>query len=256
MVKAMSAEEQKIIDRASPEEQARRIKFLQLFKSCPIPERELLSQLGLFTRRQDLSRQLFMHEMYQRIIGVPGIVIEFGVRWGQNLALFSSFRGIHEPYNHTRKIVGFDTFAGFPTVHAKDGTAEIATTGAYGVTDNYDEYLEQVLNYHESESPVSHMKKFELVKGDAGEQTEKYLIAHPETIIALAYFDLDLYEPTKRCLQAIRSHLTKGSVIGFDELNISFFPGETQALKEVLGLDRYRIYRSPYGSSPSYLIVE
>ena len=34
------------------------------------------------------------------------------------------------------------------------------------------------------------------------------------------------------------------------------FPGETVALREVLGLDRYRIERSPIGSTPSYVIVD
>jgi hypothetical protein len=42
----------------------------------------------------------------------------------------------------------------------------------------------------------------------------------------------------------IKEHLTKGSVLGFDELNCHDFPGETLAMKEVLGLDRYAIKRS------------
>ena len=53
------------------------------------------------------------HELYQKILNVHGVVIEFGTRWGQNLALFESFRGMYEPYNHFRKIIGFDTFEGF-----------------------------------------------------------------------------------------------------------------------------------------------
>lgn len=45
---------------------------------------------------------------------------------------------------------------------------------------------------------------------------------------------------------AILPHLTKGSVIGFDELNFHAFPGETLALKEVLGLGKYSIRRNRY----------
>jgi len=41
-------------------------------------------------------------------------------------------------------------------------------------------------------------------------------------------------------------HLTKGSIVGFDELNVRAYPGETLALKEVLGLDRYKIRRSNF----------
>lgn len=241
---------------SSRKETSLREGFLRLFKDCPIPDNELLTHLGLFIRRQDLSRILFMNGLYKEIINVHGIIVEFGVRWGQDLALFESFRGIYEPFNHTRKIVGFDTFEGFPLIHEKDGKSDIASVGAYSVTEGYEEYLKQALDYHEEESPISHIKKYQLVKGDAVVEIDKYLNDNPETIIALAYFDLDLFEPTKKCLEAIREHLTKGSVIGFDELNSHDFPGETLALKEVLGLGRYRIARSPYTSVESYIVIE
>jgi hypothetical protein len=194
-----------------------------------------------------------MHELYQKIIDVHGVVMEFGVRWGQNLALYESFRGIYEPYNYNRKIVGFDTFSGFPEVHDKDGTR--VAVGDYGVTDQYEVYLEQVLNYHESESPIAHKKKYELVRGDATQTLEHYLSSHPETIVALAYFDFDIYLPTRRCLELVRDRLTKGSVVAFDELNCPEFPGETIALKEVFGLDKYAIRRSPLNPLISYFIV-
>jgi hypothetical protein len=230
--------------------------FYNLFASCPIPENERLANLGLFLNRQTLSRIFFMNEMYQRILPINGIIVEFGVRWGQSLALFSSFRGMYEPYNYTRKIVGFDTFSGFPSVSDKDGNDEVVAKGAYSVTEDYDMYLDSVLSYHETESPVSHIKKYELIKGDASQTLEKYLNNHPETIIALAYFDFDLYEPTKKCLELIKPHITKGTVIGFDELNYSVFPGETIALKEAFGLAAYSIRRSPLNPVPSYIVIE
>jgi hypothetical protein len=245
-----------IRDSSSAQQLKSRDKLIELFRDCPIPENELIRNLGLFIKRQDISTIIFKNELYKQILGVPGIVIEFGVRWGQNLALFESFRGMYEPYNHYRKIVGFDTFAGFPSVHEKDGHSEITTPGAYSVTDRYEEYLNEILEYHEQQSPISHIKKFELVKGDASVSIEKYLSAHPETIVALAYFDFDIYEPTRKCLEAIGPHLTKGSVIGFDELNDKDFPGETIALREVMGLSKYRLQRCPYMSVPSFLVIE
>jgi hypothetical protein len=96
------------------------------------------------------------------------------VFWGQNLALFESFRGMYEPYNYTRKIVGFDTFAGFASVNEKDGKAEIIQEGAYAVTKDYNKYLAKLLDYHETLSPIAHIKKYELVKGDAAETIKKY----------------------------------------------------------------------------------
>lgn len=237
-------------------ERSLRERFFKLFKECPIPENELLGNLELFIRRQDFSRILYINALYQKIINVHGIVVEFGVRWGRNLALFESFRGIYEPFNHNRKIVGFDTFEGFPSVHEKDGEADIIATGSWSVTKNYEEYLKQVLDYHEQESPISHIKKYSLVKGDATIEIEKFLQENPETIIALAYFDFDIYEPTKKCLEAIKDYVTKGSIIGFDELNVHDYPGETLAFKEVFELDRYRITHSPYSPTQSYIVIE
>lgn len=164
--------------------------------------------------------------------------------------------GLYEPYNYNRKIVGFDTFKGFPSVHAKDGRSDVMIIGAYSVTKNYEKYLNQILDHHEQESPIPHIKKYQLIKGDATIEFKKYLDENPETIVALAYFDFDLYEPTKICLELIKDHITKGSVIGFDELTFHGFPGETIALKEVFGLSKYKITRWPYTSLESYIVIE
>lgn len=244
----------RVLAGSSQSEVDKRTNFLELYKQCPIPDNEILSNLGLFLNRQTLSRILFMQELYKQIINVHGVVMEFGVRWGQNLALFESFRGMYEPYNYNRKIIGFDTFSGFPDVDAKDGLK--VHKGDYGVTDSYELYLEQVLNYHESESPISHKKKFELIKGDATKTIDQYLGDHPETIVALAYFDFDIYQPTRQCLEAIKDRVTKGTVIAFDELNCPEFPGETLAFKEVFGLDRFAIKRSPMSPLCSWIVIE
>jgi len=251
----MITEKMKVLSGSSQTEIQKRAEFLTLLKNSPIPESELLNNLGLYLNRQTLSRILFMHQLYEKILDVHGVVIEFGVRWGQNLALFESFRGMYEPYNYNRKIIGFDTFSGFPEVNnKKDGTK--IDLGDYSVSENYESYLNKILEYHESESPIAHKKKFEIIKGDATKTINQYLESHPETIVALAYFDFDIYKPTKNCLEAIRGHLTKGSVVAFDELNCPEFPGETLALKEVFGLDKYAIRRHPLNPLCSYLVIE
>ena len=228
----------------------------ELFAGVPLPPDQLLDNLGLFANRQWVGRMLFMHDLYRRIVEVHGVVFEFGTRWGQNLALWANLRGIYEPYNHTRRIVGFDTFEGFVGIDEKDGAAAGSGVGSYDVSAGYEEYLERLLTYHEAESPIAHIKKFELVKGDATKTVREYLDAHPETVVALAYFDMDLYEPTKACLEAIRPHLTRGSVIGFDEAAYADWPGETIAIQEVLGIPNIRLQRSPLTSVPSFAVIE
>ena len=172
----------------------------------------------------------------------------------QNLALFSNFRGMYEPYNYNRKIIGFDTFAGFPSVDAKDGAK--VSVGDYAVAKNYYEYLTTFLEQHETDSPIPHKKKFELVAGDATRTIHEYLLRKPETVVALAYFDFDIYQPTKVCLEAILPRLTRGSVIGFDELNCPEFPGETLAVLETIGLGKYGLRRDPQNPLVSWMVID
>lgn len=241
---------------SSEKEKENRYNALNLFKNSPIPDEEKLSNLGLFIKRQDFSKQLFFNEIYQNIINVHGVIMEFGVRWGQNLITLNNLRGIYEPYNYSRKIIGFDTFEGFPSVNEKDGQHEIIQQGAFSVTQNYEKYLEQILLYHETESPLSHIQKNFIIKGDAIKTLENYLNNNPQTIIAFAYFDMDIYEPTKACLQLIKPYLTKGSVIGFDEICDPQFPGETIALREIFGTDNFELKRNKFSGIQSYLIIK
>ena len=238
----------------SKKEEKERGKLNSLFKDTPIPDDDLLNNLPLFMKRQNIARLLYFNDLYKNILNTHGVIMEFGVRWGPNLSLLQSLRGIYEPYNYTRKIIGFDTFTGFESTHSKDGKSDIIKKGAYGVSDNYDKYLSKILQYHESEAPIEHIKKFELVKGDVVDTLPDYLEKHPETIIALAIFDMDIYQPTKAALSAIKDHLVKGSIVAFDELNHPDFPGETLAFREIFGSD-YQLVRSPGNPYCSYIVI-
>ena len=197
-----------------------------------------------------------MDHIYRQIVDVMGVVMEFGTRWGPNLAQFSALRGIYEPFNRHRKIVGFDTFSGFPKIENQDGDSDMMEVGHLKVTDNYCQYLDKVMQLHEQDNPLSHIQKYELVQGDATETLIKYLTDNKETIVALAYFDFDIYSPTKICLEAIKPRLVKGSILAFDELNDPDSPGETLALMETFGLNNVRLKRFPHTSRTSYFVVE
>lgn len=241
---------------ASDKEQLGRADMLKLLQQAPIPGDQLLSNMGLFLESKNLARILFMDFLFRQILDVPGAILEFGTRWGQNLALFSALRGIYDPFNRHRKIVGFDTFTGFPSVKPEDGTSEMIRTGNLAVTKDYPSFLAKVLETHESLNPLSHLKKFDLRQGDATQEIGRFLKDEPHTIVALAYFDFDLFEPTKECLKAIRPRLVRGSVVGFDELNDPDSPGETLALMDVFGLNNVQLKRFPHASRVSYFIVE
>lgn len=187
------------------------------------------------------------------ILDVPGAIMEFGVHRGRHLAALTALRSVYEPYNPHRRIVGFDTFTGFPSLSALDKTGPSAVTGRFALPDGYPDYLRDVLDAHEAGEHLRHIQRTLLVQGDVRDTLPRYLEDNPHTVIALAYFDLDLYEPTRDTLDMIRPYLAKGSVVAFDELAHAKWPGETVALREVLRLDLANLRLLPGRATPAYL---
>lgn len=240
----------------NPDEIRGRSVLYEKLLAAPVPQDQLLSNLSLFLESKALSRILFMDHIYRLIVPVMGSVIEFGTRWGANLASFAALRGIYEPYNRHRILIGFDTFEGFPSTRVEDGGSEMMFPGNLAVSEKYERYLQSLLETHESLDPLAHIRRFQLRKGDASKSFETFLREHPHTIVALAFFDFDLYEPTRECLTLLRERLVKGSVVAFDELNDSDSPGETLALMETFGLPNVRLRRWPHASRTSYFVVD
>lgn len=244
--------------RSSASENSNREKFVEMFRQTPIPAHELVySQLTAYLSRQELSRLLALSDIYRaHVLETNGVLFEFGTCYGRTAALLTNLRGIFEPYNFTRKLAVFDTFAGLAGCSEKDGGHELARDGAYSAGRGYEAHLAAILTHHESEAPIPHIRKHEIVKGDAAATLKDYLARHQETIVGLAYFDFDIYAPTKACLELLRPHLTRNSVLVFDQLNCPEYPGETIALAEVFGLARCRIRRSPLTPWMSYVVGE
>jgi hypothetical protein len=255
-VEKMKTKKHKAIVLSSGQEKETFDKFTNLLNIMPIPDEEKLANLGLFLTSKNLARILFFYEMYKKIVESHGVVMEFGVRWGQNLSLLSALRGIFEPFNRHRKIIGFDTFSGFSGISQKDGPRCRCSDGSFSVAENYEDYLENILDLQEKMNPMSHIKRFELVKGDATKTIPAYFKQHPETIVSLAIFDFDIYKPTKAALKAVKPHLAKGSVLVFDELCDDIFPGETIAVQEVFGINNLKVKRFPFAARVSYAEIK
>lgn len=224
---------------------------------------DLLPQLGnrawnwdmqVTLKRQVFSRLIYYYELYKKITDVQGVICEFGVQWGATLTTLMNIRGMLEPFNHARKIYGFDTFEGFATIAPED--RGFSKAGQYTVSEGYDQTLEQILSLHEGLSPLGHIRKFQLIKGDASETFPKWLEDNTHAVVAMAIFDMDVYKPTRDVLEQILPRLTKGSLLVFDELNCEHFPGETQAVSEVLGLSRLALHCFPHQPYCSWAIWE
>jgi F0F1-type ATP synthase alpha subunit len=125
--------------------------------------------------------------------------------------------------------------------------------GQISTTDGYEKKLHQLMKAHEQTHPLNHIEKFQVIKGDVCDTVPTYIDQHPETLISLAFFDLDLYKPTKQALQSILPRCTKGSILIFDELNYQYCPGETLAVLESLNLKQYSVQRFEHCSRVSFI---
>lgn len=215
-----------------------------------------LNRTILNCSRQTLTRIIYYNKIYEQILNKPGVVMEFGVEYGATISLLTKLRGVYEPYNYSRKIIGFDTFSGFTGDLTKYEKKAGWKKNDYSTIQNYENYLNKIIKYEEDDAPINHLKKFELIKGDASSTVKKYLKKHKQTIIALAIFDMDVYKPTKNVLEAIKNRLYKGSILVFDEINHPDFPGETIALLESLGIRNLKLKNFHGETFSSYVVLD
>ena len=220
-----------------------------------------LNKLDAFTKyvsRQSITKLLARYEIFKQQLEVNGSVVELGVHRGASLMAWANFSAILEPVNYLRKIIGFDTFEGFPSLSEKDttGTSEHLEVGGFKSEENAMEDLQKAIDLYDGTRYLNHISKVELVKGDISVTLPEYLEQNQHLVVSLLHLDADLYEPTKVALELLIPRMPKGAIIAFDELNMDLFPGETLAAMETLRLPNLRLKRFPFATSLSYAIIE
>lgn len=227
-----------------------------LFESDPIDLIERIEAFPKYVSRQAIAKFITKCEIFKLILHVNGSIIECGVLHGAGLMAWAKLSSILEPVNHPRKIIGFDTFEGFPYVTEKDartGASSHLQTG--GLKGSPYEHVERAVEVYDLNRPIAHIPKVELVRGDICQTAQRYVEENPHLVVSLLYLDLDLYEPTKAALEAFVPRMPRGAVIGFDELNAKIFPGETIAVLETVGLRNLEIRRFTFDSYVSYAVL-
>jgi len=227
------------------------------FEQSPISLAHRLQTFPRHVRRQDIARFLAKYEIFKLSLAANGSIVECGVFAGGGLMTWVHCSAILEPYNHTRRVIGFDTFQGFPTVHEKDvqhGISEHLYSGAFQTTATIVDEIEHLVSIHDRNRPLGHIPKVELVAGDARQTIPAYVDEHPHLLVSLLYLDFDIYEPTKVALEQLYPRVVKGGIVAFDELNTAEFPGETIALTEMLDLMHVELRRFPFDPYISYFV--
>jgi hypothetical protein len=247
---------------ADSEQLESRNSLYEAFIKSPLPPEDLMFNLGMYTRSSLLVKFLVMSQLYEKVKNIPGHILEFGVWWGQNMVLLENLRAIHEPFNKQRKIIGFDTFSGYnitdnENASKNDKLSDVWADGSYSTSKGYKEYLEQLIKIHETSNVLGHNSGIhQLIEGDVKATVPDYFEKNPATMVALAYFDIGLYEPTVEALKAIKPHLMTGSLILLDEFTWQESPGEAIAFKEVFARDEYSIEKCELYPSKAIVTIK
>jgi hypothetical protein len=191
-------------------------------------------------------------------LGIKGCVVECGVHHGGGLMAWAKLSAALEPYALDRRIFGFDTFEGFPSVSEKD-LSQVANeqTAVGGLATSYDVHseLSELIVEFDSNRFLNQYQKVFLVKGDALETIPNFIEEHPYLLVSLLFLDFDLYEPTSVALEHFLPRMAKGSVLAFDELNNPWWPGETLAALKKFDLNTKTINRFSFDPNISYIVL-
>jgi hypothetical protein len=192
-----------------------------------------------------LAKIVGQYEVYRRIRGLPGEIVEAGVFKGASLIRLATFREISEsPYS--RRIIGFDAFGEFPGQTAPGDAAFVerfqqASGPGIPVSE-----LERALE-------LKGLRNIELVPGDIMQTVPTYLDAHPELRIALLHIDVDVHAPTRQVLDWLWDRIVRHGVVMLDDYGT--VEGETRAVEEFFA-DRDVVIEKPPTSHVSAFIVK
>ena len=239
----------------TPQEQAVGPAIAEIFSRSSDSVEQKLENFPRYVRRQHLKRFLAMYEIYKLVLPVKGSIVECGVFRGFGFMSWLKLGAILEPENLTRRVYGFDTFDGFPTLTDMDSNRHTQTHVGDLRANSHDELI-ALVEQHDRDRFLGHIPKAQLIKGDIAVTAPKFVEDNPHLVVSLLFLDADLYEPTKAALEAFLPRMPRGALIVFDELDNPQWPGETIATIETLGLDRLRLERIEWDPYISFARVE
>jgi hypothetical protein len=221
-----------------------------------LPLSSLVNNFAKYARRQEITRFLFRHEIFKKILNLKGSILECGVFSGNGLMSWAQLSAIMEPMGFFRRIYGFDTFAGFPKVTEEDlsGGEKLDWKPGDLKDDSYEDLL-QCIELFDMNRFLSQFEKVQLIRGDFMQTGEQFITDNPHLLVALLYLDFDLYEPTKKALELFLPRMPKGSILAFDEINNPMWPGETLAFLETLNIRDCRVQKFYYEPNMAYIVM-
>lgn len=227
----------------------------RVFVNCPDSIETKLENFPKYVRRQHLKRFLAMYEIFKMILPCKGSIVDCGVFRGFSVMAWAKLSAILEPENLTRRVYGFDSFDGFPSVSKEDlSSAGMAARGDFQ-TSSRDE-LTELIRLYDQDRFLGHLPKVELIAGDATRTIPEFVQQNSHLLVSLLFLDFDLFEPTKAALEQFVPRMPRGAVLAFDELDNPIWPGETKALLDSMPVSRLKIQRLEWDPYIGFAVLD
>jgi len=167
----------------------------------------------------DEAEVLFVRDLLGEIRDnrIDGAIVEFGVFEGRWLATLAD---LQDELNLGRQIYGFDSFEGLPSVSTSDDL-DCWSEGQYRA--DFDSVRKRLR--------CDERDNIHLVKGWFSDTLTRSDIRAIRSI-AYARVDCDLYQPAVEVLDYLKSRLTSGAILVFDDWTWRLDKGETKAFSE------------------------
>lgn len=193
------------------------------------------------------TKLLARYELFKLVLDKPGDIVECGVLKGAGVLYWAKLIQIFNPMSK-RKVVGFDTFEGYPE---NTSQAHDRQTGkefqSLQVKEESDIAVDTILEVAE-EQGLAH--RIELIKGDATQSIQAYVTDNPGFRVALLDMDFVLYDPTKAALTALYPLVVPGGVVALDEYALAGM-GESDAVDEFFDGNPPELSSYPWALSPT-----
>jgi len=192
-------------------------KILKFKKKFNLNDFQLISNYGLFSGDANLFKTLTIYDIIKKTSNVKGDIIELGMHEGNTSLLIKKILSI---FNIKKKLFLLDHFKGLIHYQKEDTKLSKKFKGKYvGKESRISAFLD-----------FFNFKNYKIINKDATTLKPGYF---KNKTFCLAYFDMDLYLPTLKALEAIDGNMSKGSYIVFDQGHKKLW-SERKAIDEFL----------------------
>ncbi len=173
----------------------------------------IISICAWSTRAAGPQSVSFAHyELFKLTTELPGHYADFGVYYGNSFFTWHKLLEIFTPAATHKKVIGFDSFAGFPNLSEEDGALDERIQKEEGgfSSASFLEEFEALLSLHNGDSLIP-ANRGSIVKGDICETLPAWLRHASGARFCLINLDVDLYEPTKVILEQCWDRVVPGA---------------------------------------------